>query len=212
MLHLRSRIAARLRLHLFPNRVLLPTLRGSAEYERARAEDAQSPRDDGPHPESACGARLNLGAGDRIMPGQGWIHHDRWKHRPEIEVAWDLQEFPWPWPDNAFDEVFAWDVLEHLYPSPVRALEEIWRIARPGAIVTIHVPWAGQKSGAREVWRDPTHIRPWHELTMMYFDPINGLRWYEEYGKFYSHARFEQLKIRPDPPDNILFVVKVIKT
>lgn len=153
------------------------------------------------------GKTLNLGAGSRIV--ETAINHDRIKHRPEIDVAHDLEDAPWPWADDSFERILMWDVLEHL-PRPIRAIEELWRISEPNGEVWIHVPWAGPQVGAREVWRDPTHIRPYHELSFHYFDPDGG-KWFDEYGAFYSHARFHIETVRPDPPDNILFVLRTLK-
>ena len=42
------------------------------------------------------------------------IHHDRIRHADYIDVAWDLQDLPWPWADDSIDELIAIDVFEHL--------------------------------------------------------------------------------------------------
>lgn len=156
---------------------------------------------------------LNLACGNRILPARdGWkvTHHDVWAHRPEITVTHDLEDLPWPWGDSQFDEIFAFDIIEHVQ-RPIKFINELWRIAKDGAKVTVHTCWAGPQSGAREAWRDPTHVRPFHEASFDYFDPLNGGIWFENYGKFYSPARFEVVQKSPEPPDNILFVLRAIK-
>jgi ubiquinone/menaquinone biosynthesis C-methylase UbiE len=155
--------------------------------------------------------KLNLAAGNRLFPAsEGWINHDRWAHRPEITATHDLEEMPWPWADDSFDEVYAFDIIEHVL-HPVRFMEEIWRVCQEGAKVTVHTAWAGPQAGAREVWRDPTHRRPFHEMSMHYFDPVNGGYWHSNYGKFYTPARFRLTKVQTEPPDNILFEMVAMK-
>lgn len=151
---------------------------------------------------------LNLACGNRII--EGAVNHDKWKHRPEVEVEHDLRNVPWPWDDSAFDHIVAFDILEHI-PDTLPFIEELWRVAAPGATIFVHTAWAGPSVDAREVWRDPTHIRPYHELTFHYFDPENGGGWFENYGKFYSRARFRVVKVAPEPPDNIAFQLEALK-
>lgn len=94
---------------------------------------------------------LNLGAGNRIVPGA--VNHDRVKHRPEIDVVWDLNDLPWPWEDNSFDHVVARAVLEHIAPDLLQSLNECWRILAPGGTIHIKVPY-WKADAAHE---DPTH-------------------------------------------------------
>lgn len=155
--------------------------------------------------------KLNLACGNRLMPaGEGWVNHDRIKHREEVAVTHDLRQMPWPWEDSSADEIYAFDIIEHV-PDGIGFIEECWRIAAPGARVFIHTAWAGPSSDARQVWRDPQHIRPYHELSFHYFDPVKGGYWFENYGKFYSWARFSIEKVNMEPPDCIGFDLKAIK-
>jgi len=94
---------------------------------------------------------LNLGAGNKLVPGA--VQHDLVKHRPEIDVAWDLNEMPWPWADNSFDLIVARAVFEHLDRDLVRSLNECWRILRTGGRLSIKLPY-WQADAAYE---DPTH-------------------------------------------------------
>ena len=80
--------------------------------------------------------RINLGAGNDIL--EGWQNHDIRKHRPEIDVIFNLDKFPWPLDDKIYDEVRAWDVLEHL-SNPLKVMDEIWRILKPKGIFTAKV-------------------------------------------------------------------------
>lgn len=94
---------------------------------------------------------LNLGAGNRII--EGAVNHDLVKHRPEITVVHDLNELPWPWPDNSFDLIVARAVLEHIAPDLLQSLNECWRILAPVGTIHIKVPY-WKADAAHE---DPTH-------------------------------------------------------
>lgn len=94
---------------------------------------------------------LNLGAGNR--PIEGAVNHDFCKHRPEIDVAHDLNIFPWPWPDEAFDQIAALSVFEHLDVNLVVTLNECHRLLRPGGVLTMKLPlWKAERAHD-----DPTH-------------------------------------------------------
>lgn len=79
-------------------------------------------------------------------------------HHPD--VIWDLNEYPWPFPDDEFDEVHAYEVLEHLgqqgdAPSFFATFSEIWRILRPRGKLMATCP----APGSPWVWGDPSHTR-----------------------------------------------------
>ena len=38
--------------------------------------------------------KLELGCG--MSPTPGYVHHDRIRHSPHVDVAWDLRVYPWP--------------------------------------------------------------------------------------------------------------------
>lgn len=79
-------------------------------------------------------------------------------HKPNVQ--WDLNEMPYPFEDNAFDEIHAYDVLEHLgsqgdYQFFFAQFSEMWRILKPNGFLIAKVPmwnspWA---------WGDPSHTR-----------------------------------------------------
>ncbi len=116
---------------------------------------------------------LNLGCGDRLIlapPSPGsWVitNHDRTRHRPDVDVAWDLNRRPWPWGDNSVTLIQAWQVLEHLTLTLGESLDECWRILKPGGRLTVNLPlWRAEASH-----HDPTH-RYWVTTrTLEFFDP-----------------------------------------
>jgi len=97
---------------------------------------------------------LNLGAGNHIWKGA--VNHDLRKHRPEIDVAHDLNIVPWPWEDNSFDLIGASSVFEHLKINLVQTLDECWRILRTEGCLRLKLPYWRHDNA----YADPTHR--WH--------------------------------------------------
>ena len=52
---------------------------------------------------------LNIGCGK--VPIEGAVNHDGKKYFDHVDVTHDLDEYPWPWEDEEFDEVQAIAVL-----------------------------------------------------------------------------------------------------
>jgi len=108
---------------------------------------------------------LNLGAGNRIIGDA--VNHDVIKHRPEIAVAWDLNNLPWPWPDQSFELIVARSVLEHLRLDLVQSFNECWRLLRPSGHLFVKLPyWQSDISH-----QDPTHRWFFSLKSLDQFDP-----------------------------------------
>lgn len=127
---------------------------------------------------------LNLGAGNRLV--EGAINHDLWKHRPEIEIAHDLNDLPWPWPDGSFDEIQAIAVFEHLHITLIQALDECWRILKLDGQLIIKYP----KWDAPTAHDDPTHRWWWSEKALDIFDPDTK---YGQDHPYYTQRKWEIL-------------------
>jgi len=126
-----------------------------------------SPEARGPRPEASY-RELVLGCGSRrekivAPPGHTeWSDVTRLDANPDHapDVVWDLERKPWPFDDDAFDEVHAYELLEHLgqqgdAESFFADFSEIWRVLKPGGVLCATVPawdsvWA---------WGDPGHRR-----------------------------------------------------
>ncbi len=55
-------------------------------------------------------------------------------------VIWNLEETPYPLPDEYFDAALLTEVLEHLREYPARSLAEIRRILKPGGRLYLTTP------------------------------------------------------------------------
>lgn len=55
-------------------------------------------------------------------------------------VVWNLDEPPYPLPDDAYDVVVMTEVLEHLREYPARSLQEVRRILAPGGQLYLTTP------------------------------------------------------------------------
>lgn len=97
--------------------------------------------------------KLNLGSGQN--PVEGLINVD--KHGSP-DVKWDLEVFPWPWPDDSVDEVLFHHSLEHMgerIETFIGIMKELYRVCSHGAIVHIAVPHPRHDNFID----DPTHVR-----------------------------------------------------
>lgn len=87
------------------------------------------------------------------------------------DVIHDLEQYPWPFGDDSFDEVHAYCVLEHLgrqgdYKSFFATFAEIYRVLKPGGhLIGIcpsrHSAWA---------FGDPSHTRLIQPESLLFLD------------------------------------------
>ena len=117
--------------------------------------------------------KLNLGCGSARL--DGWVNVDREASlRPE--QVWDLERFPWPWPDSSVDEILLKHVLEHLGQRTdifIGVIGELWRVCRNGTLITIEVPHPRHDG----YLSDPTHVRPILPATLALFDQSLNRAW-----------------------------------
>ncbi len=87
-------------------------------------------------------------------------------HNTDADVVHDLDDVPYPFEADRFDEVIARHVLEHV-EAPLEVLAELHRVTRPGGIVTIVTPHFSSSTS----WADPTHR---HHFTSRSFDYLTA--------------------------------------
>lgn len=84
---------------------------------------------------------------------------------PGVDLVYDLERFPWPFPDNSVDEAFCNHYIEHT-KDIIKFMDEVYRILRPGASITIRAPYYN----SMRAWQDPTHTRVISEATFLYYN------------------------------------------
>ena len=111
----------------------------------------------------------------------------------QADLIHDLDVFPYPLEDSAWDRIICRDVLEHVEDF-VATMEEIWRVGSPGAIVEVRAPFMSSVN----FFSDPTHRRAFTSRSFNYFlegEAVHRLG--------YSKARFELLKCEYDSEERL---------
>jgi hypothetical protein len=126
-------------------------------------------------PQPAQELKLNLGSGQRPLPG--YCNVDKLGDvGGDVDLRWDLEEFPWPWQNDSVSEVRMVHVLEHLGASPavfLKIIQELYRVCRHDARVHITVPHP-----RHDVFlSDPTHVRAITADTLALFSRRLNLQW-----------------------------------
>ena len=128
---------------------------------------------------------LDIGCGRTKL--EGAIGLDQYPHE-NVDIVSDL-ETPLPFPDEAFDIIFANQVFEHIH-NLTGLLVECHRILRPGGILLAHVPYF------RSAWAhiDPTHVRSFTINSLDYY--IKGTFLNREYR--FAETSFEEINVYLD--------------
>jgi SAM-dependent methyltransferase len=108
---------------------------------------------------------LNAGCGNYLVKGA--LNMDRTAHRPEVHVVHDMNQLPWPFPDERFDKVVARASLEHLDIDLLASINECWRILKPGGLLYVKVPYWNSPIS----YKDVTHRWRFDVSSFEQFDP-----------------------------------------
>lgn len=121
-------------------------------------------------------ASLNLGVGHLADPNA--VNVDM-VNLPGVDVVWDLDQHPWPFNDQTFDEVRAVQLFEHL-ADPVGFMRDAHRVLQPGGLLLVVSPhWQSENS-----FTDPTHRRHCTERTLDYW--CEGEALHAQFGAAYA--------------------------
>lgn len=110
--------------------------------------------------------RVNIGCGRKEIL-EGWVNLDIVRYSDEVVVC-DIEDYvalSGIFEESSVDQMRMSHVLEHFDGHrQLRVMENLWKVAKPGAILEVIVPY-GQ---SRHFWRDPDHVRP------MFYDSFNA--------------------------------------
>lgn len=125
--------------------------------------------------ENSSGILLDIGCGANKQ--ENFVGMDIRK-LDGVDIVHDVEEFPWPLPDECVRMAFASHLVEHINPHRfgfVNFMDEVWRVMKPGGEFMIACPH-GSSQGYIQ---DPTHCNPINEATWDYFCPEreSGLYW-----------------------------------
>ena len=129
---------------------------------------------------------LDIGCGKKKVPGSIGIDFN---DNLSADIVHDLNQFPYPFKENEFDEVNI-DSTLFLLENPVLVMEEVYRITKKQAKVVIVQPYF------RSVWN---YVDPWVKNfgtvhSFAFYDPDDPIcKRYE-----YSTARFKTVSISFD--------------
>jgi SAM-dependent methyltransferase len=117
--------------------------------------------------EQAGPLRLNLGSGNRPLPG--FVNVDS-RPLPTVDVVADVRRLPFD--DGMATEIEASSLLEH-FRNPYEVLDEIHRLLAPEGVLHVRVPSPWSQAGML----DPDHVfladlKQWREILGGYFENV----------------------------------------
>lgn len=92
-----------------------------------------------------------------------------------VDIIHDLNELPYPFEDNFFDEIHLYHVLEHL-GNPLKVIEEMHRILKNDGILYIRAPHFSSMGA----FSDITHKKPFGYTSFDCFEDTNPFHLYTE--------------------------------
>jgi predicted SAM-dependent methyltransferase len=151
-------------------------------------------------------AKLNLGCGNDYRAG--YVNVDIGDCVKDVEH--DLENFPYPFADNEFEEIIMIHCIEHISRDNFpKLVQELHRISKPNSIINIEAPYYL----SRNAYTDFTHKNFMTEESFGYFDVNHPLR---KLGKIYGFncefkVRASLDRDRLDPEVNVKYQLTPIK-
>ena len=106
--------------------------------------------------------KLDIACGQNKMPDHFGVDIAPGEN---VDMVWDLENFPWPIPDNSVDEAVCNHYIEHT-KDLIKFMNEVYRILKPGGRVHFRAPYYN----SMRAWQDPTHTRAISEATFLYYN------------------------------------------
>jgi SAM-dependent methyltransferase len=124
---------------------------------------------------------LDVGCGINKFAGAIGVDRNR---SSNADAICDLDQFPYPFADNSFDELRAIHLIEHV-SDVIRSMEEFHRLVRPGGVIILETPHYTDFSS----FCDPTHRWHLNSFSFRYFG--------EDHGGFgyYTPVRLREKKV-----------------
>lgn len=132
---------------------------------------------------------LHLGCGQAKFPGAIGIDVNP---RSQADVLYNLDQCPYPFIANSFDQILCEHVLEHL-EDVIKVMDELHRLGRPGAKVVVRVP----HFSSVYYYSDPTHKHPFGRHSFDYFIPGTPVHQFH-----YSDSEYRLARVAFPPPDD----------
>ena len=122
--------------------------------------------------------KIDLACGNNKL-GEDWLGVDIIPF-PTVDMVWDLDVYPWPFPDGCATTILCSHYVEHINPARggfLKFMDECWRILKIGGEMGVAAPY-----GVSEGYvQDPTHCNPVNHATFFYFDPLHKSDFYKVY-------------------------------
>jgi len=123
--------------------------------------------------------QLEIGCGRH--KAEGWIGIDK-QALPGVDIVHDLEDLPWPLPNECCYYVRGIHVMEHICPrKQIAVMNELWRVMRFGGTLELNVPLAGSEP---DFW-NPEHCAHFTARSWELFDP--RFTWYASYEPYPWH-------------------------
>jgi len=124
------------------------------------------------------GIRLDIACG-ASKQGPDWVGIDI-QPLKGVDVVHNLEEYPWPLPNECVSVAVASHYIEHINPANfgvINFFNEVWRVLKYDGELGIITPYAGSYG----FWQDPTHLKGYNEASFYYFDPLHPSGYYQFY-------------------------------
>ncbi len=121
--------------------------------------------------------KLDIGCGQDKQPG--FISID-WRDLKGVDIVHDLEQYPYPLPNETFMLMKAVHVVERINPLDkgfIKWMDEMWRILKFDGQILISTYYAGSPG----YWGDPCNVNGCTNHTWHYFDPLGEGKLYKVY-------------------------------